>query len=370
MFWFVLIVLLLFVWTFGLLALAGPNLDQYDTPVGEIFPSNRDDAAADAQFIGILKKVRQDMIDSKSIGKGLNVVREFADKLSADLESDCEFREVTANGVRCEWAIAPNVNTARRVLFLHGGAFLFGTPNGHRKYAHTLSHLANAAVLSVDYRLLPENRRPAATADAQQAYRWILQHGPDGKAPVEWLLVAGDSAGGNLALILSSWSKQQTLRKPDGVIAFSPNADATLCAPSYKLNRKTDVLLGPALGMLARLPLTLRVWIGLISMRGNPSNPLISPLFGDLSNLPPTLIHTSSSELMLGDAIRYTNKARAAGSDVTLQIWENQLHDWHLFNMGTGSANHAWREVGRFIRWLDGQAGKRNEESPPAQALA
>ena len=349
MFWFVLIVFLLFLWTFALLSLDGPNMSEFDTPVGQIFEAHPDDPAADERIMSVLGSTRAAANKTKSLKKGFAIVRDFADNLSADLESDCEFITVEANGVSCEWAIAPNVDTNRRVLFLHGGAFMLGSPKGHRKYAHTLSHMANAAVLSVDYRMMPENSRMAASRDAQSAYHWILENGPAGAVPLEWLLVAGDSAGGNLSLMLSSWSTQQNLRKADAVIAFSPNTDTTIGGNSYRSNRSTDKILGEALGALAKLPKTLSLWIGAIAMRASPSNPLVSPIFGDLSNLAPTLIHASSSEMMIDDAIRYTNKAKTAGSDVTLQIWKGQLHDWHLFNMGHGSANTAWDEVAKFI---------------------
>lgn len=350
MFWFVLIVLLLFLWTFALLALDGPNLDHYDTPVGEVFDAHPDDPAANEKFFVILRKVRDDAIKTKSWKKGFQIVLDFADNLSAGLETDAEFVSVKANGVPCEWAIAPDADPKRRILFLHGGAFLIGSPKGHRKYADKLSHIANAAVLSVDYRMLPKHKRLAATVDAQAAYKWLLENGPDGPAELNWLLVAGDSAGGNLALTMSGWSKDSGLRKPDGVIAFSPHADSTISAPTYKANRETDPILGEGLGPLSRLPKTLGLWFSLLSMRGNPSNPLMSPLFGDLGDLAPTLIHASTSEMLLGDSVRYTNKATAAGSNVKLQLWKDQLHDWHLFNMGTGSAISAWNEVENFIK--------------------
>ena len=149
--------------------------------------------------------------------------------------------------------------------------------------------------------------------------------------------------------MLSSWSKSGAVKRPDGVIGFSPSTDMTLSSPTIKRNRETDKMLGEGLGLLAKLPKALQMWVGLLTMRINPSNKLASPVFGDLSDLPPTLIHASSSEMLLGEGMRYTNKAIAAGSPVTLQVWKNQLHDWHLFNMHSGSAKQAWSEVKKFI---------------------
>ncbi len=349
MFWFIFIFAFIFLWAFASFVLDGPDHSQYDSPAGERFKSHKGDQQANKDFLKVLKDVETKAKNTKSLKKGLAVAREFADNLSHDLESDCTFTEATANGVECEWVVAPGADPKRRVIFLHGGAFIFGSPKGHRIMGHQLSHLANAAVLSVDYRMLPENKRMLSSIDAQSAYHYILSNGPDGDTPLDKLLVAGDSAGGNLALMLSGWSKTNAARKPDGVIGFSPSLDTTLSSPTFLSNRKTDPLLGLPLGLIARLPTALSLWFGLFSMRCNPSNTIVSPLFDELDNLAPTLIHASSSEVLLGDAIRYTNKAKAAGSDVTLQIWEDQIHDWHLFNHTIGSGKQAWSEIEKFI---------------------
>lgn len=349
MFWFILILYVLFLWVFAATKLAGPDLSQYDSEVGEKFAAHANDQEFTKAFLLSVKDVEKSARATKSLKKGFAVVREFADNLSAGLESDSEFIPTIANGVPCEWTIAPGSDPKRRMLFLHGGAFLMGSPKGHRIFSDQLSRLAKAAVLSVDYRMLPENKRILASEDAQSAYHWILHNGPSGETPLDKLLVAGDSAGGNLALMISGWSKKSAARKPDAVIGFSPSLDSTLYSPTFKANKHTDILLGKPLGFLARLPKTLGLWFGLISMRANPSGVLLSPLFGDLDDLPPTLIHASSSEVLLGDSIRYTNKAKAAGSDVKLQIWEDQIHDWHILSSGSGSANEAWSEVDKFI---------------------
>ena len=349
MFWFILFLLALFLWVFATTKLAGPDLSQYDSEVGENFAAHENDQEYTQTFLQSVKEVERRASATKSLKKGLAITREFADNLSAGLESDSEFITTVANGVPCEWAIAPGSDPKRRILFLHGGAFLMGSPKGHRIYADQLSRIAKAAVLSVDYRMLPENKRNAASEDAQSAYHWILHNGPSGETPLDKLLVAGDSAGGNLALMISGWSKTGAARKPDAVIGFSPSLDSTLDSPTFKANKHTDILLGKPLGFLSRLPKTLSLWFGVISMRANPSSVLLSPLFGDLNDLPPTLIHASSSEVLLGDSIRYTNKAKAAGSDVKLQIWADQIHDWHILSSGSGSADEAWSEVDKFI---------------------
>ena len=338
------------------LFLAGANHSKFDTPltnlasIAEVFESHPDDAAAYDAFMQEYELVREQIIDSKSLSKGLKIARDAADGLSDSHLPMSKFLPVTINEIPAEWAVGPGVNTKRRLLLLHGGAFVVGTPRGHRSLSDRLSVLANAAVLSLDYRLLPEHNRFSSVEDAQMAYQWLLENGPSGKEPIEKLFVAGDSAGGNLTLMLSNWSRDQNIRQADAVIAFSPSTDMTMSAPSLDLNLESDRLLGPSVGILGRIPTSIKLWLLAVSSRANPSNPLVSPLFANLNDLPPTLIHASSNEILLGDSIRYTNKARAAGSNVKLQIWNDQIHDWQLFYPSKGSGIKAWSEVEGFLK--------------------
>lgn len=346
---FIILAIVFMLWVIASLFLTGPDLSRFDTPIPEIFDEHEDDLTYTDKFLEEIKNIRKKVIKHRSIGKGFKEIRLFADNLSADLKTDTVFQSSIANDVSVEWAIAPGVDSKRRILFMHGGAFLFGSAKGHRKFCDRLSKIANAAVCSVNYRMLPENSRMKGINDCQQAYQWIIENGPNGPEKLDFLMVSGDSAGGNLALMLSGWSKDSGLRKPDCVVAFSPSTDMTFSSLTIKAHRHSDKMLGEGLGLLSKLPRALGAWISLISLRMNPANKLASPVFGNLSNLAPTLIHGSSNEMLLGEGIRYTNKAIMAGSPVKMQIWKNQMHDWHLFNMGYGSAEAAWNEVQKFI---------------------
>lgn len=357
-----LITLLIVLWLIAKLVLSGPDLTHFDQPIGQIFNDHPDDDQYSQTFLATLLPVRKKAFATRSLRKGFKIVRDFADNLSADLESDCEFQSVNANGVDAEWIIAPGVDTRRRVLFFHGGAFIMGSAKGHRRYGHHLSHTANAAVLSVNYRMLPEHGMGLAHQDAQDAYRWILENGPLNAEPVQALLISGDSAGGNIALMISGWSKTQQLRKPDGVICFSPSTDITCSSPTIRANIASDPILGEGLGMLSKVPSPIAAWVTLLAMRANPANPLNSPLFGDLSGLPPTLILASHNEMLLGESIRYTNKARAAGSDVTLKVWKNQIHDWPILTPESGSAKEAFSEISTFVKSLNDVKSATNSE--------
>jgi len=343
-------------WLIASYLLSGENLSQFDSSIEhaatDLFDSHPEDAEMDKKIIGKLRDTQQQVIASKSIFKGLQIARNFADNLSCDLITDTEFKSVNANGVDCEWAIAPGSDPAKRLVFFHGGAFLFGSAKGHRKFSDQLSKISGAAVLSVNYRMLPRYSRKLGIQDAQQAYLWAIDNGPNGQQTCDFMILAGDSAGGNLSLMLSSWSKHNAPKRPDAVLGFSPSLDQTLRSPSLITNQRTDPVLGNGLGQLINLPQHFRMWVLLLGIRYNPSNPLASPVYGDLSDLPPTLIHASTSEMLVGESIRYVNRARAQGSEITFQAWRNQVHDWHLFNLGHGSADVAWNEVAKFLSKL------------------
>ena len=212
-----------------------------------------------------------------------------------------------------------------------------------------LSKACGVSVLSIDYRLMPEHRRKSAIADCQNAYRFILANGPSGENPTDEIYVAGDSAGGNLTLMLSAWTRDAGLRCMDGIIAFSPSTDSTASNPSMRANIKTDPMLGPGLGPVARLPAPIRSLIVVVAGQMSPRNPLISPLFGNLSKLPPALVQVSDCEMLHDDAIRYVNKAKAQGSPVTLQVWPAMVHVWQMFQHVSPEARESIEEVAKFV---------------------
>ena len=338
-------------WLIAIYYLDGPELSEFDISIedtaNDVFDSHPEDTENNKKMLNKLAQARQQAV--KSPFKAIKIARAFADELSIELVSDSQFLAIDTPEVKGEWVIAPGANPKNRVIFFHGGAFMLGSPLGHRKFTDKLSRLANAAVLAVSYRRLPGFSRSAGIIDAQQAYLWALENGPNGPEKLDFLTVAGDSAGGNLTHMIGSWSAQHAPRKADCLLSFSPSLDQTFCSPTLQSNLSSDKVLGDGLSLITKLPKPLRLWLLFISMRMNPSNPLASPVFSDLTSLPPTLIHVSSSEMLLGESIRYTNKARAQGSDVRLQVWKDQIHDWHMFNMGFGSAEVAWNEVAKFI---------------------
>jgi acetyl esterase/lipase len=236
------------------------------------------------------------------------------------------------------------------MLYIHGGAWVMGSPLSHRAITTRFASLIGGAVFSLDYRLLPEHRRRDGIVDCQNAYRQLLVEGPGGRGSPSLLYVGGDSAGGNLALALAAWVRDSGLRAPDALIALSPATDGTFASPSMRSNVASDAMLGPQFGKLTKVPNWLLWWLSWFNNRIPPSDPEVSPAFGDLSRLPPTLVHASEAEMLLDDARRYVNKARAHGSPVTLQTWPHMVHVWHFFEASLPEADEAFEQIRLFLQ--------------------
>jgi acetyl esterase/lipase len=256
---------------------------------------------------------------------------------------------VDAGGVPAEWVLAPGADPAKRVLYIHGGAFTMGSPKSHRRLTTRFSQITGGAVLAIHYRLMPEHRRMAGIEDCRTAYRWLLDNGPQGHSPAAKVWVAGDSAGGNLALSLLAWVRDAGLRPPNGAVALSPLTDGTLGSPSLRSNVASDPMIGRLFGWLAKVPHTPLLLYTWFQTRVNPSDPVVSPVYGDLARLPPVLVQASEAEMLRDDSRRYVNRAIAAGSPVKLQTWDHMVHVWHIFYPELAEGREALEEVRKFL---------------------
>ena len=333
--------------------LAGPNLSAYDTPSGTRATMLEHVSPENQQALELLAEIRRE-VDSNPIYKRLEAGRRGMDRgirgaAMEPSESGVEIVTTNAHGVPGEWVLAPNANALRRLLYIHGGGYAAGSPRSHRPITSQLSKLTGVSVLAIDYGLMPEKRRLDGIVDCQTAYGWIIENGPLGPGPAEKLFVAGDSAGGNLALMLIAWIRDENLRQVDAAIALSPTTDSTASSPSMRNNVKSDHLLGPIFGKLAGLPKPVVLLSVLLSSRMHPANPLISPVFGDLADLPPTLVQTSEHEMLTDDGRRWVNKAQSQGSDARLQTWPQMIHVWQIFNHILPEAREALAMIAEFI---------------------
>lgn len=339
-------------WAGGLWLRRAEDLTAYDgsiEPVGcESFASPNGPSTGHRGAVGSIEAVAP-QVRGLNRKERLKFIRDFMESMPAGREFTSEFIPLQVNGVRCEWVIAPGADVSRRVLYIHGGAFIAGSPNSHRAITSRFSEAAGAAVLAIDYRLMPEHGRLDGIKDCRTVYQWLLENGPEGPAPVQKLFMGGDSAGGNLSLMMAAWIRDQGLRAPDAVVALSPVADANYTGASIETNMASDTMLGPLFGALVKIPKPLLAWLYLIENRMSPSNPVVSPIYGDLAGLPPMLVQVSESEMLYDDARRYVKKARAAGSPVQLQSWPELLHVWQMFYPEVPEAVAAWKQIDEFL---------------------
>lgn len=336
------------VWGIAVFHLRGEDMSAFDQDTGEHFSTG---PAPSAELAGVLRTLSetQRALEGVPLVRRHIALRRLMDGLFADHAFDATFTPADAGGVPGEWVCAPGADPDQRTLYIHGGAFMVGSPKSHRTLTTAFSALTGGAVLAIDYRLLPEHSRRAGIDDCRAAYRFLLDHGPTGAAAARTVFVAGDSAGGNLALSLIAWVRDAGLRSPDAAVALSPLTDATLASPSLRAHRHSDPMLGPLFGRLARVPHVLLLWIGWLRALINPRDPIVSPLRGDLSRLPPVLVQVSEVEMLRDDGRRYVNRARAAGSRVRLQSWAHMVHVWQIFYPELPEARQALAEIGRFL---------------------
>ncbi len=319
-----------------------PDLSQYDTPRDPLVKPASEISQQHDDVVAKLKSFHQ--ISGIKIEDQRRRMEElFFQEVSAEIQP------VQVNGIPSEWVLAPGADPNRRLLYLHGGAFRVGSPRTHRYITAELSKRAGVAVLAIDYRMQPEFKITACHEDARTAYQWILENGPNGPGEAGELYVAGDSAGGNLTLSVIAWAKDQNLRAVNGAIALAPLTDATMSSPTWASNQATDPFLGPSLGQMKKLPLSLIHLMQRFANGGAPNQPMFSPILGNLANLPPILIQASADEMLYGDAQRYANKARAAGSDVTLQLWPKLVHVFQGFGPDLPEAVEALDLMAQFI---------------------
>jgi len=250
---------------------------------------------------------------------------------------DAKCEKVDAGGVPAEWVMAPGCDSGRAILYLHGGGYAIGSLNTHRRLAYDISAASSAKVLLIDYRLAPEHPFPAAVDDSAAAWRWLLQQG---FAPNR-MAIAGDSAGGGLAIATLVNLRDLKLGLPACAVAISPWVDLEGLGNSLTTRSKQDPMVQKD-GLL---------WMARMYLNGKDAkSPLAAPLHADLKGLPPTLIQVGTAETLLDDSIRIAEKMHAAGVDARLAIWPNMLHVFPLFAPILSEGRDGCIEIGNFIR--------------------
>lgn len=249
---------------------------------------------------------------------------------------DVAVERVDAAGVGADWLTPARCERDRVVLYLHGGGFAIGSARTHRDMAARIGRAAGARVLVIDYRLAPEHRFPAPVEDAVAAYEWLLASG----VAADRVVVAGDSAGGGLAIALLIALRERGTPLPAGAVGFSPWTDLTLSGPSLRSKVDDDPVLTPA---------DIEALRDGYLAGADPTHPLASPLFGDLGGLPPLLVHVGTAELILDDSRRLVERVRAAGGEAELVEWDGLVHVFAHVAPHCPEAVEALGQIGDFV---------------------
>ena len=253
------------------------------------------------------------------------------------IAGDVACEPVDAGGVEAEWVTPEGADPSCVLVVVHGGGYASGSIATHRALAANVARAAGARALVLGYRLAPEHPFPAALDDVVTAYRWLL----DGGVASGRVALLGDSAGGGLALSAQLALRDADLARPAATVLLGPWVDLTVSSESMTTNAERDAVVGAA---------GLRAAAGRYLGDADPRAPLASPIEGDLAGLAPMLIQVGSHEALLDDSRRLEERARAAGVDVTLEIWEGLMHSWHQYADFLPEARSAIEQIGRFVR--------------------
>ncbi len=244
---------------------------------------------------------------------------------------------VDAGGVPSDWVAATGADETRAVLHLHGGGYVIGSALSHRGLLGRLSVATGARVLGINYRMAPENPFPAALEDAVKAYRFLLDQGIEARR----IAVTGDSAGGGLAAATLVALRDEGLPQPGCAVCLSPWVDMEGLGETMQTRAAVD----PMVQREALLEMA-KLYLG----DADPRSPLAAPLHADLSGLAPILIQVGDAETLLDDSIRFEAALKQAGNDVTLEVWDEMIHVWHLFAPMLDKGQEAIDRMGEFIR--------------------
>lgn len=248
---------------------------------------------------------------------------------------------VRAGGVAAEWLLSDDGDPSSRLMYVHGGSWMSGSLAGYRAHAARIAAATGCSVLNVDYRLTPEHPFPAGLDDCDQAFDWIMDHGPDRTQPAQSVFIAGDSAGGNLILALLLRRRDLGKPLPRAAIALSPATDLAWGSPSLDNRAERDPVLRPE-----RLNAVVQAYV---QDRAAVEDPYVSPLYGELSDLPPVLLQVGDAEVLLDDSVRFAEKLERAGGNAQLDVWPDMPHVFQMFAPFLAEATQALKVIGDFV---------------------
>ena len=247
------------------------------------------------------------------------------------------FRRFFIGQLGAAWINPKEFDTDKVMYYLHGGGYAMGSIHTHKSLIAQIAREGRVKAMAIDYRLAPENTFPAALDDALAGYLWLLDQG----YKPENIVIAGDSAGGGLTLATLHNIKAKGYSMPACAVCLSPWTDLAGTGESMETKAKEDPLL---------LPDEIIRWGAMYVGEHEVTHPLISPLYGDLDGFPPLLIQVGTAEIILDDSLRFAEKAKAAGVDVLLDVWDDMPHVWQFYWRYLPEGKKAIRKLGTYIR--------------------
>ncbi|MEH2929377.1 alpha/beta hydrolase [Candidatus Ventrimonas sp. KK005] len=255
-----------------------------------------------------------------------------------------EYEMIQMEHFPMEYLQPAKVSTGRVIYQLHGGGYIGPMKNIYRDFAVYYSKKSMGGdVLTIDYRVAPEYPYPAALLDAVAAYQWLLE---ERQYAPEKIVVAGDSAGGGLALALVMYLRDHKIPMPAGLVLMSPWTDLTCSGESHETNFHRD----PQFGGTTDNLLHNSVYIG----DADPTEPYLSPMFGWFEKLPPVLMQVGSEEVLLSDTLVVADKIRAAKGKLRVSVYDGMFHEFQMALRLIPESREAWDEIGTFLEIIYG----------------
>lgn len=273
--------------------------------------------------------------DPKTVEAMRDRINELGDKMPPPADATVE--SLTVAGCAAEWVSAPGCDPKRQVLYLHGGGYVIGSPHSHRNLAYNIAKAVDGRCLVLDYRMGPEAPFPAAVDDAVAAWQWMLAEGGN---PAR-MAIMGDSAGGGLTIAVLVALRDKGIPLPACAVPISPWTDLEGTGGTIKSKADEDPMVTEE---------ALHRWGGLYLDGADKRDPLASPLYADVSGLGPVLVQVGTAEVLMDDSTRFAEKARAQGVDVTIELWDDMPHIWHIFAPMLSEGADAIAKLGAWTR--------------------
>ncbi len=281
-------------------------------------------------------KLRREVFDLTTSIEGFRDQCEKGAARYAKIPDGVEIKDERIDNLKAEWIIPEGSNKEKVILYAHGGGYVSGSCNDHRGFVSKFAKKCGYINLVYEYRLAPEHPFPAALDDSVNAYVWLLE---SGKKP-EDIIIAGESAGGGLTLALLLALKDLKIAMPAAAVAISPWTDLTCASDSYKTKNKVSAAPKDSWTVFSHH------YVG----DNNPTNPLVSPLFGDLKGLPPIFINSGTYDELFEDGEKFYLKAKEVGADIRFRAGEGMIHCYPLLSPMFKEATEALDEICVFIR--------------------